>query len=115
MPKRIDTRGRWTIKHADLGPELQALIKKAAERQGQTAGSFVVETLRERAHQILKSEDGLPAHPPPAKLEDVTTELAELVRGMAQTQEQRLAQIERDQATRLDAIRRETRRGRWRR
>jgi hypothetical protein len=72
-----------------------------------------VETLRERSQAILKDE--APAHPPPAKLEDVAGTLAELVRGMAQTQEQRLVQIEQDQAARLEAIRRETRRGRWRR
>jgi hypothetical protein len=100
---RTDNRGRWTIKHADLGPEFMALVKKAAERQGQTVGSFVLDTLRERAHQILKGDEA-PAHLP-ARLE--TTELAELVRGMAQ--------IGREQAVRLDAIRRETRRGRWRR
>jgi hypothetical protein len=108
---RTDNRGRWTLKHADLGPDFMALVKKAVLRQGQTVGSFVLDTLRERSQAILKDE--APTHPPPARIE--TTELAELVRGMAQTQEQRLAQIGREQATRLDAIRRETKRGRWRR
>ena len=62
---RTDNRGRWTLKHADLGPEFMALVKKASARQGQTAGSYVVETLRERSQAILKGDE------PPARLEDV--------------------------------------------
>jgi DNA anti-recombination protein RmuC len=41
--------------------------------------------------------------------------LAAMITTMAATQEQRLAQIGREQATRLEAIRRETKGGRWRR
>jgi hypothetical protein len=74
--------------------------------------------LREWAQAILKGDEA-PAHPPPARLEDVTGTLADMITTMAstltQTQIERRAQIERDQAARLDAIRRETRRGRWRR
>ena len=79
---------------------------------GQTLTAFVADTLRQRATEVLKGEDTPPAHPAPVRLEDVTTELAEMVRGMAATQEQRLAQIGREQ---LEAIRREAKRGRWRR
>ena len=115
MPMRTDNRGRWTIKHADLGPEFMALVKKAALRQGQTVGSFVLDTLRERSQAILKDE--APTHPPPARI--ATIELAEMITSMTatltQTQEQRLAQLSREQATRLEAIRRATRRSRWQR
>ena len=72
---RTDNRGRWTLKHADLGPEFMALVKKAALRQGQTVGSFVLDTLRERSQAILK-DDEAPAHPPPARLEDVADVLS---------------------------------------
>jgi hypothetical protein len=79
---RTDNRGRWTLKHADLGPDFMALVKKAALRQGQTVGSFVLDTLRERSQAILKGDEA-PAHPPPARLEDVadvlTARLAEAV------------------------------------
>jgi hypothetical protein len=32
QPKRTDSRGQWTIKHADVGPEFQQLVRVAAER-----------------------------------------------------------------------------------
>jgi uncharacterized protein (DUF1778 family) len=51
-----------------------ALVKKAALRQGQTVGSFVLDTLRERSQAILKDE--APAHPSPARLEDVADVLS---------------------------------------
>ena len=75
-------------------------------------GDWCVETLRERSQAILKGDEA-PAHPPPARI--ATIELAEMITSMTATQEQRLAQIEQDQAVRLEAIRREAKRGRWRR
>ena len=104
MPKRADTRTHWTLKGHEFDPEFMAAVRKAAQRRGQTLTAFVADTLRQRATEVLKGEDTPPAHPAPVRLEDVTTELAEMVRGMAATQEQRLTQIAR-----------ETRRGRWRR
>jgi Protein of unknown function (DUF1778) len=108
MPKRADTRTHWTLKGHEFDPEFMAAVRMAAAAQGQTLTAFVADTLRQRATEVLKGEDAPPAHPTPIRLEDVTTELAELVRGMAET-------LTREQATRLEAIRRETKRGRWRR
>ena len=108
MPKRLDDRVQWTLKAREFDAEFMNLVRLAAARQGQTITAFVADTLRQRATEVLKGEDAPPAHPAPVRLEDVTTELAELVRGMAET-------LTREQATRLDAIRRATRRSRWRR
>jgi DNA anti-recombination protein RmuC len=116
MPKRPDDRVQWTLKAREFDAEFMNLVRMAAARQGQTITAFVADTLRERAQQIMKGDDGgTPRNTPPARLEDVAGTLAEMITTMAETQEQRLAQIEQDQAARLDAIRRETRRGRWRR
>ena len=119
-PKRTDTRGQWTIKHADVGPEFQNLVRMAAERQGMTVGAFTVETLRERAQAILKGDgEGTPQRTPPARLEDVadalTTRMGEMFATLARQQDDRLAALERQQAERLAAMEREARRGRWRR
>src|SRR4051812_18848102 len=72
-PARTDNRGQWTIKHADVGPEFQTLVRMAAERQGMTVGGFVVEILRERATALLKGDgEGTPQRgTPPARIEDV--------------------------------------------
>jgi hypothetical protein len=118
-PKRVDTRIQWTLK-GPFDAEFMALVKKASERQGQTIVAFGADTLRERSQAILKGDDnGTPRNTPPARLEDVAGTLADMITNMTstltQTQEERLAQIEREQAARLDAIRRETRRSRWRR
>jgi|tagenome__1003787_1003787.scaffolds.fasta_scaffold20586274_2 hypothetical protein len=115
-PARTDNRGQWTIKHADLGPEFQNLVRMAAERQGQTVGAFVVETLRERATTLLKSDsEGTPRGTPPARLEDVaaslTTRMDEMFGTLAERQAASLARFEREQAERLARMRR----GRWRR
>ena len=101
---------QWTLKSKRFDKELVAGCRLAAERQGMAMGDWCVETLRERSQAILKGDEA-PAHPP-ARLEDVAGTLAELVKGMTATQEQRLAQIGREQ---LEAIRREAKRGRWRR
>ena len=120
MPKRLDDRVQWTLKAREFDAEFMNLVRMAAARQGQTITSFVADTLRERAQQIMKGDDAAtPRNTPPARLEDVAGTLADMITTMAstltQTQDERLAQIEREQAIRLDAIRRETRRGRWRR
>jgi hypothetical protein len=91
--KRADSRGQWTIKHTDVGPEFQTLVRMAAERQGQTVGSFVVETLRERAQAIMKgSEEGTPQRTPPARLEDVADALLAAVDKRMADMEERLAE-----------------------
>jgi hypothetical protein len=99
-PARTDNRGQWTIKHADVGPEFQTLVRMAAERQGMTVGAFVVETLQERAHAVLKGDgEGTPRGTPPARLEDVAADLTarvgEMFGTLAQQQAERLAQLER--------------------
>ena len=103
---------QWTIKSKRFDKELVAGCRLAAERQGMAMGDWCVEALREAVRVTLT---GPGAGSPPARLEDVAGTLAEMITTMAETQEQRLAQIGRDQAIRLDAIRRETKRGRWRR
>jgi hypothetical protein len=91
--KRTDSRGQWTIKHVDVGPEFQQLVRVAAERQGQTVGSFVVETLRERAQAVIKgTPEGTPARTPPARLEDVADALLAAVDKRMADMEERLAE-----------------------
>jgi hypothetical protein len=69
------------------------LVRMAAERQGQTIVAFVADTLRDRAQAILKGDDGdTPRNTPPARLEDVSGTLAEL---LAMAKEERQAQAER--------------------
>ena len=118
-PKRTDNRGQWTLKHADIGPEFQNLVRMAAERQGMTVGAFVVETLREAATAIVKGEAGTPRGTPPAKLEDVADALAarftEHVGRLAEEQREALGRFEREQVERLAELQRQGRRGRWRR
>lgn len=114
MAQRVDNRGQWTIKHADLGPEFQTRVRKAAERQGMTVGAFVVETLRERATAILKKEgeDGTPQSTPPARLEDVADVLSQRLEQAMAAAAERLA---REQAHAFAKIEEQARRGRWRR
>ena len=91
-PKRTDSRGQWTIKHADVGPEFQQLVRVAAERQGMTVGAFVVETLRERAQTIIKGNEGTPPRTPPARLEDVADSLLAAVEQRLTAMEERMAE-----------------------
>ena len=131
--KRVDTRGQWTIKHGEIGPEFQTLVRKAAERQGMTVGAFVVETLRERATGILKGEEGTPRSTPPARIEDVadalSARLAEMGERLATAQAERdwatterMERLEREMAEQRARMERQwadeqraARRGRWRR
>jgi uncharacterized protein (DUF1778 family) len=93
QPKRTDNRGQWTIKHTDVGPEFQQLVRVAAERQGQTVGSFVVETLRERAQTIIKgTPEGTPLRTAPARIEDVADALLAAVDKRMASMEERLAE-----------------------
>ncbi len=71
---RTDNRGRWTLKHADLGPDFMALVKKAALRQGQTVGSFVLDTHEQEQHSAAEPDhahlaDLLAAHERAARAE----------------------------------------------
>lgn len=117
--KRVDNRGQWTIKHADIGPEFQNLVRMAADRQGMTVGAFVVETLRERATGIIKGEEGTPHGTPPARLEDVadvlSARLTEVVDRLRQEQTEIISRLERDLSERRTEEQRLVRRGRWRR
>jgi hypothetical protein len=100
MAKRPDTRIQWTLK-GPFDSEFMALVKKAAERQGQTIVAFVADTLRDRSQAILKGDDGdTPRNTPPARLEDVSGTLAELLTMAKEEREARQAQAER--ITRLE-------------
>ena len=65
---------QWTIKSKRFDKELVTGCRLAAERQGMAMGDWCVETLRERSQAILRDE--APAHPPPARLEDVADVLS---------------------------------------
>jgi len=93
QPKRTDSRGQWTIKHTDVGPEFQQLVRVAAERQGQTVGSFVVETLRSRAQAFIKgTPESTPLRTAPARIEDVADALLAAVDKHMADMEERLAE-----------------------
>jgi hypothetical protein len=77
---------QWTIKSRRFDKELVAGCRLAAERQGMAMGDWCVDTLRERSQQILKDE--APAHPPPARLEDV----ADVLSARLALAEQRMAE-----------------------
>jgi hypothetical protein len=95
MAKRPDTRIQWTLK-GPFDTEFMALVKKAAERQGQTIVAYVADTLRDRSQAILKGDDGdTPRNTPPARLEDVSGTLAELLAMAKEEREARQAQAER--------------------
>jgi uncharacterized protein (DUF1778 family) len=103
--RRTDNRIQWTLKGYEFDAEFMNLIRMAAGRQGQTLAAFVADTLRERATAILKAqEDVTPLGTPPVRVEDAVAELRESV-----------TELGRRQAEELAAMRREARRGRWRR
>jgi hypothetical protein len=78
---------QWTIKSKRFDKELVTGCRLAAEKQGMAMGDWCVETLRERAQAILKGDEA-PAHPPPARLEDV----ADVLSARLALAEQRMAE-----------------------
>jgi uncharacterized protein (DUF1778 family) len=115
VTKLSDGRGQVTIKGREVTDEWETLIRTAASRSGLTAADFIVSYTTAAAQSVLKGASAVPAAVP-ARLEDVADRLA------AQMQEQ-LALQAAEQETRLQAalaeqvaaLRRENRRGRWRR
>lgn len=61
---------KWTVR--GIEPETQRVIEKAAERTGKTLGQFFNDELREAATNLLKK-----GSQPPARPEDLVTDLVE--------------------------------------
>lgn len=91
-------RGQMAIKSQRLDADWQALVRKAAQRQGLGVGDFIVESCRMEALRVLKGEaEGSPAARPPATLESVGDALAELMT-------RRMGELEDRVAGRLDKL-----------
>jgi hypothetical protein len=84
-PKRRDRRPTMTLKGDGFGPELRALLSRAARVRGMTQAELAEELLRDGAQRILRGEPvaggdagaGLPA-PIADKLEATTEAVAAL-------------------------------------
>lgn len=79
---------RWTIRGVETDTRLT--IEKAAERNGKTLGQFFNTELREAAANVLKK-----GHLPPARTEDVVSDLFEKIK----------TELRESQATELQSIR----------
>ena len=79
---------RWTIRGIETDTRLT--IEKAAERSGKTLGQFFNTELREAAANVLKK-----GHQPPARAEDVVSDLFEKIK----------TELRESQATELQSIR----------
>lgn len=79
---------RWTIRGVETDTRLT--IEKAAERSGKTLGQFFNTELREAAANVLKK-----GHLPPARVEDLATDLFEKIK----------TELRESQATELQSIR----------
>lgn len=79
---------RWTIRGIETDTRLT--IEKAAERSGKTLGQFFNTELREAAANVLKKE-----HQPPARGEDVVSDLFEKIK----------TELRESQASELQSIR----------
>jgi uncharacterized protein (DUF1778 family) len=98
-----DGRGQTTLKGREITNEWEALVRKAASRVGATVAGFVVDHTTAAAQSILKDE---PVGPPalPVRIEDVAASLHD-----------QLTRISAEQNERIELLRRQVRRGRWRR
>lgn len=101
MPLKQDNRLQLNIKHAGITPEFLALVRKAAERQGQTLAEFVIDTLRDRAQAVIKGATGEGSEVTPTRLpvrlEDIAagvTAIAERFDATARELAERLAKLE---------------------
>lgn len=79
---------KWTVR--GIEPETRRVIEKAAERTGKTLGQFFNDELREAATNILKK-----GNQPPAKPEDLMTDLVEKLK----------LELKESQSTELQSIR----------
>ena len=79
---------RWTVRGIETDTRLT--IEKAAERSGKTLGEFFNTELREAAANVLKK-----GHQPPARAEDVVSDLFEKIK----------TELRESQATELQSIR----------
>lgn len=79
---------RWTIRGIETDTRLT--IEKAAERSGKTLGQFFNTELREAAANVLKK-----GHQPPARAEDLATNLFEKIK----------TELRESQASELQSIR----------
>jgi uncharacterized protein (DUF1778 family) len=125
VTKLSDGRGQVTIKAHAVTDEWEALIRHAAQRNGQTVADFVVAITTEAAQQILKGQSAVPAAVP-ARPEDVadvlTSRLAEAVAELRREQAEVAERLAREQTEAVAAamaeavakLERQARRGRWR-
>jgi uncharacterized protein (DUF1778 family) len=79
---------KWTVR--GIEPETRRVIEKAAERTGKTLGQFFNDELREAATNVIKK-----GNQPPAKAEDLVTDLVEKLK----------VELKDSQATELQSIR----------
>jgi len=115
VTKLHDGRGQVSLKGHSITNEWEQLVKTAAGRNGQTVADFVVDVTRDAAQAILKGEAAVPAALP-ARPEELVDRLAEAMARRADEQAAQLAeQMRRVQSDALSELRREARRGRWRR
>ena len=108
-------RGQIALKGHRIDDEWEALIKAAAGKNGQTFADFVVDVTRHAAQAIMKGEPALPAALPAPRLEDVAASLVARMADMAAEQRAATEQLRLEQAERMAALERQTRRARWRR
>jgi uncharacterized protein (DUF1778 family) len=127
VTKLADGRGQVTLKGHEITDEWEALVKKAAQRNGQSVAAFVAAFTTEAAQAILTGKSAVPSAVP-ARVEDVADIVTEAVKKIAdelrREQTQTLEAVHRqgealerraqEQAEALTAMRRANRRGRWR-
>jgi hypothetical protein len=124
------TRGMMAIKSRRIDAEWQTLVKMAAKEAGLGIGDFIVETVRERAQQIMKGRnqsesetapEGIPISLP-ARPEDLADRFTEMVREELSRRDAEVAErmaglaarLQRDQAEAARKMRRYAQRGRRR-
>jgi uncharacterized protein (DUF1778 family) len=127
VTKLADGRGQITVKGHEITDEWEALVKAAAQRNGQSVAAFVATFTTEAAQKILKGQSAVPSAVP-ARVEDVADIVTaavqkiadELRREQAQTLEavrqqgEALERRAQEQTEALVAVQRQARRGRWR-
>jgi uncharacterized protein (DUF1778 family) len=116
VTKLADGRGQITVKGHEITDEWEALVKKAAQRNGQSVAAFVAAFTTEAAQQILTGKSAVPSAVP-ARVEDVadivTAAMQKMADELRREQAQTLEAV-RQQTEALVAVQRQARRGRWR-
>lgn len=85
-PRRAPDVGLWTVRGVDL--ETRTAIEKAAQRTGKTIGQYINEDLRQYAQDQIKK-----GSQPPARQEDIRSELDD-IRGMIAQLAERIPAVE---------------------